>query len=85
MLHEYHITRYITLYIAFGIIRGWCNRGRSCNVLPMDTVVRLYIVIYRLITRSYIGSDWTGILFVPVAVQPGANLGLGRLGSCLGR
>jgi len=33
------------------------------------TAVGLYIVIYRLITRSYIGSDWTGILFVPVAVQ----------------
>jgi hypothetical protein len=67
MLHEYHITsRYIQLSVLSAVSR---NRGRSWNILSMDTGVRLYIVIYRLIKRSYIGSDWTGILFVLVAVQ----------------
>jgi hypothetical protein len=37
------ITRYITLYIAFGIIRDSCNRGRFWNVLPVYTEVRLYV------------------------------------------
>jgi len=35
----------------------------------MDMEVRLYIVIYKLITRSYVGKDWTGMFFVLVAVQ----------------
>jgi len=37
-----YVTRkscYITLYTVFGIIRG-----RSCNKLPTDTAVRLYIL-----------------------------------------
>ena len=33
------ISCYMTLCIAFGIIRG-----RSCNVLPMDTAVRLLFI-----------------------------------------
>ena len=37
------LSRYITLYIAFGIIRGSRYRGRSWNVLPAVTGVHLYI------------------------------------------
>ena len=37
------ISRYITLYIAFGIIRFSRKRGRSWNVIPADTGVRLSI------------------------------------------
>ena len=36
-------SRYITLYIAFGIIRGFTYRGGSWNVLPVDMEVRLYL------------------------------------------
>jgi hypothetical protein len=49
------ISRYITLYIEFGIIRVSRDRGRFWNALPVDTGVRLYI-------------DWVWILRVLTAV-----------------
>ena len=39
------ISRYITLYIAFGIIAVSRNRGRSWNALPVDKVVRLCVCV----------------------------------------
>jgi len=38
-MHVTQISHYMTLYIAFGTISG-----RFWNVLPVDTVVHLYIV-----------------------------------------
>jgi len=35
------ILRYITLYITFGIIRDFRNRGRTWNALPVDTADHL--------------------------------------------
>ena len=42
-MHVPRISRYMTLYIAFGIITVFRNRGRPWNVLPADTSVHLYL------------------------------------------
>jgi hypothetical protein len=43
-MHVTRISRYIMLSIVFGIIRLFCNRGRSWNVLPVDTAVHLHVM-----------------------------------------
>ena len=63
----------ITLYVAFGVIRGSRNRGRSWNILPADMAVRLYIYwawLVRVLTavlyvrRADTATLWIDQLFV---------------------
>jgi len=67
------ISRYITLYIAFGIISCSRKRGSSWNLIPADTGVRLYIewawtleiiTVVLYVRRADTATMWNDQLFV---------------------
>jgi hypothetical protein len=77
------MSRYIRLYIEFGIIRISRDRGRFWNALPVDTGFRLYIDwawILRVLTavlyvrRADTATLWTDQLFSFLSAQFGCLL-----------
>ena len=75
------IFSYSFLNIIFSGIscNPWSYESSLCQVWVITTkqltltTERKYIVIYRFITKSYIGSEWTGILFFQARCSTGSS------------